>query len=1385
MSQSSAGVEPAVQFRLTLLGGSALTTADGAVVPGMGPGKPLAMLAYLVFQRSVRRDELIALLWGDVVESKARNAFRQTLHRLRAALGEDMLSSEQELVVFRGRDRVWCDAVAFQKAVAAGSVDDAIALYGGAFMAGLELNEEPFADWKADQQRRLEAAYEGVLARGAQESLDAGDWKLAVERAQLLTAVSPHSGDAAVLEATALLAGGRRAEAVTALTVYARRMETDLGSKPSEAAASMLQAILAAPSGRDQSRSERTAADARFRNPEFVGRENDLARLLALWRRASAGDGRACAIRGELGMGKSRLVAEFQIRATSIAAPLSLQGQERRSAVSMPYASIAEALRPALNAPGLAGASQHLLAEAARLLPELRDQFELPEPVAPGDDTERIRFYEGIAALVDAVSYEQPVCVVLEDLHYASGSTLELVRYLSRRLRKSPVLIIVTWETRGGSDLADGSAPGGAEDGRAGSDPARGPDLLEEFDAIELRALPEQDSARLIADLLKGTDVTPEEVRRLAGLSAGLPLRLTELAEQASSGQVAAALPVTVRDVLWRRLQECTPQEQRLFVAAALFSQAVGIRLLAAASHLSEAAALEGATGLERRGLLVQRDGRLAPVSPAAAELALQTTGAAGVTLLAGWAADALAASGTTADGDLARLYALAEQRSLAYRHARSAALAAAACAAHEETGLFLSLASASAGTEQERAEIEALAAALGHRGQRLLGGTTTPPTGAPPSARAISSDDADVRAEPTGGVAAAKPRRGDRLWRAAKDARWVILVAAVSLAAAVTIRSQVADRAVTRGNALVDTLILVERLGSREQRYYMATGLLAEEVRPASGVRVPAHAAAWLDSLTLPWINPRVSPNGALVAIERVTAGGVDLYVFDSDSRQPTPLAVGNGDHIVEGWSPDGSHLLVVVGRTSAGGAYDSDLYSYAVSPGSAPVAIDTAPDRSVISARWSPRGTHVAWVAREGQARQQEVFVGLPDGSRARNLSRHAAEDFEISWSADGEHLAFTSERDGNAEIYSVDVNTGALRRLTFHPAQDSRPSFSPDGQFLAFESARRGVLEAYVMTSWVGAPRRLVAADKRLEIVEWRGTAPPFVDVVSIRTNVSIAPGDSAIAVAEALDQYGNALNAVDVRWAPLDPGTVAVRAVAGAPARVVLAAERQGTARIAVDVSGWRSDTVLVQVTPSGAAALRDDFEAATLSPVWSALGSPSPIIRPRVGRAGSGGLLPNGDAQWESGVLGGQFLTLRPGLSVEVWLAAPFSSFGPLGREVSIALVTPDPRTSVDSTSPQFLKLIAVSWLGDAARLRYSVEREFRTEPVILVGRANQHVIRILIEETGRAAFYVDGTLRWRSTIIAAPASAERKVQLWIGSKATGALAVIDDVEVSP
>ena len=63
-------------------------------------------------------------------------------------------------------------------------------------------------------------------------------------------------------------------------------------------------------------------------------------------------------------------------------------------------------------------------------------------------------------------------------------------------------------------------------------------------------------------------------------------------------------------------------------------------------------------------------------------------------------------------------------------------------------------------------------------------------------------------------------------------------------------------------------------------------------------------------------------------------------------------------------------------------------------------------------------------------------------------------------------GAQIAFTSYRDGNAEIYVMDADGSNLRNLTRNPALDWEPAWSPDGGRIAFTSGRDGNLEIYVM-------------------------------------------------------------------------------------------------------------------------------------------------------------------------------------------------------------------------------------------------------------------------------------------------------------------------------
>ena len=71
----------------------------------------------------------------------------------------------------------------------------------------------------------------------------------------------------------------------------------------------------------------------------------------------------------------------------------------------------------------------------------------------------------------------------------------------------------------------------------------------------------------------------------------------------------------------------------------------------------------------------------------------------------------------------------------------------------------------------------------------------------------------------------------------------------------------------------------------------------------------------------------------------------------------------------------------------------------------------------------------------------------------------------------------IVFTSTRDGNHEIYVMDVNGKNQKRLTDHPAVDSQPSWSPDGKKIAFTSRRNGGnIQIFVMDSDGQNPIRL---------------------------------------------------------------------------------------------------------------------------------------------------------------------------------------------------------------------------------------------------------------------------------------------------------------------
>ncbi len=121
-----------------------------------------------------------------------------------------------------------------------------------------------------------------------------------------------------------------------------------------------------------------------------------------------------------------------------------------------------------------------------------------------------------------------------------------------------------------------------------------------------------------------------------------------------------------------------------------------------------------------------------------------------------------------------------------------------------------------------------------------------------------------------------------------------------------------------------------------------------------------------------------------------------------------------------------------------------------------------------------WSPDGSQIAFTSkRDGN---WEVYVMSADGTNVRRLTDELGDDSDPAWSPDGGQIVFVSERDGNSDIYVMNADGSSPRNLTKHPETDAMPAWSPDGTRILFTSNRDGNPDIYVMNADGSNPHRL---------------------------------------------------------------------------------------------------------------------------------------------------------------------------------------------------------------------------------------------------------------------------------------------------------------------
>jgi DNA-binding CsgD family transcriptional regulator/tetratricopeptide (TPR) repeat protein len=307
---------------------------------------------------------------------------------------------------------------------------------------------------------------------------------------------------------------------------------------------------------------------------QIVGRESELEQLEAALDAVADGNPAYLAVEGEAGIGKTRLLTELRLRATD-RGHVVLSGAAAEFEREMPFSVWIDALDAYVTSQDFSRSDawdDELAAELGQVLPSVKGSNGSAGAVAE----ERFRAHRAVSRLLGLIADEQPLVLVLDDLHWSDGASLELIAALARREPRAPVL------------FALGFRPSPAAQRLAAA--LTGP----RASRLELEQLSESDAGLLLAGMDAGA------IAAIYRHSGGNPFYLEQLGragEEALATLLDATgdetdVPPAVAGAIAGELAPLSTGSRSFLDAAAVAGDPFELDLAAAIADLGEAEAL-------------------------------------------------------------------------------------------------------------------------------------------------------------------------------------------------------------------------------------------------------------------------------------------------------------------------------------------------------------------------------------------------------------------------------------------------------------------------------------------------------------------------------------------------------------------------------------------------------------------------------------------------------------------------------------------------------------------------------------------------------------------------------------------------------------------------